>query len=176
VPTREELIAALKADHGIDVEALQAAATAQTDTASLTAAITDALRGSGAVALSGDSLEQSDVVGAIVELARKNETLELSVQTLNRKDAERTVQSYVDGGRLLAKTFKRGVNVYLSEGQDGLDELLAPEDAPFIRMSETAGITGDGDGAAKHEFDVDSETTRLGEMAASLGGHSKLRK
>ncbi len=176
VPTRDELIAALKADHGIDVEALQAAATARTDTASLTAAITDALRGTGAVALSGESLEQSDVVGAIVELARKNETLDSDVKRLTRKDAERTVQGYVDNGRLLKKTMNRAVNVYLPEGQDGLEDLLSPEDAPFIRMTETVGLTGDGDGAAQHDFDIDDEITRLGETAASLGGHSRLRK
>jgi hypothetical protein len=174
VPTKDELIAALKADHGIDVEALTAAASARTDTAALTAAIAEAL--GGTVSLSGESLDQSDVVGAIVELARKNETLEGSVKKLNRKDAERTVQGYVDDGRLLAKSKDRAVEMYLTDGLEGLDDFLAPADAPFIKMSASAGLTGDGDGAKQQEFDIDSEIERLGETAASLGGHTRRKK
>jgi hypothetical protein len=171
VPTREDLIAALKADHGIDVEALQAAAAAKTDTATLTAAITEALAGTGQVSLAAsDGLDQDTVVGAIVELARKNETLSDDVKQLSRKDAERTVQGYVSQGRLLEKQRKRAVELYLSEGQDGLEDWLAPEDAPFIRMSETKGITGEGDGATKQEYDIDEEIRRLGDVADSVGG------
>ncbi len=166
VPTKEDLIAALKADHGIDVEALQVAATQKVD---LTA-ITDALAGTSVQLSSGDALEQSDVVGAIVELARKNETLEGAVGLLTRKDAERTVQGFIDSGRLLAKSRGRAVSMFLSEGQAGLDDFLSPEDEPFIRMTEQSGITGEGDGEQKHNFDIDSEITRLGAVASSIGG------
>lgn len=175
VPTKEEMLAALKAEHGIDVEALQAAASAQAETEARLSAVEAQLAQAGTtLGLSADGLEQSDVVGAIVELARKNEGLEDSVKALTRKDAERTVQGYIDRGLLLAKAKDASVEMYLAQGQAGLDAFLAPEDAPYIRMNAQEGITGEGDGEAKHSFDIDAEIARLADVQGSF--HKPLKK
>lgn len=168
--TKDELITQLRT-HGIDVPALEAAAAAKVD---LTA-ITDALKGAGTLQLSGESLTESDIVGSIVELARKNESLGEDVLTLKKKDAVREVDAFISAGRLLPKSKDKAVAMYLSNPQD-LDDFLAPEDEPIIRMSEQSGIEGEGEAAAKHNFDVAKETERLAGMANSLGGSGKARK
>jgi hypothetical protein len=174
VPTKDELIAALKADHGIDVAALQADSAAKADTeAKLSAAEAQLAQAGSVVGLTGEGLETSDVVGAIVELASKNEGLAADVAKLTKKDAERTVQGYIDSGHLLAKSKERAVQMFLSEGQDGLADFLAPEDAPYIKMDAQSGITGEGDGEAKHNFDIDAEIARLGEVRDVVSGHGK---
>jgi len=164
--SKEELTAQLRDRFGVDVGALELAASAKAD---LTA-ITDALKNSGVLSLAagGDQLTQGDVVGAIVELNARNQTLTADVAKLNRKDAERTVQGYVSAGRLLPKTARRAVELVLA-GED-LDDFLAPEDAPFIKMNAQAGVTGEDEGSLHHDFDVDAETTRLAKQADELAG------
>ena len=165
---KDQLLEQLKTRFGVDVAALELAASAKVD---LTA-ITEALKGSGVVALAGggESLSQTDIVGAIVELNGKNTALTEDVKRLTRKDAERTVQGFIDDGRLLAKTKDRAVSELLLNGPDSLEDWLAPADAPFIKMNAQHGVAGEGDGARKHDFDIDSETTRLAGEVARLNG------
>ena len=170
MPTKEEMLAALKAEHGIDVEALQAAADAKPDMAAFTAAVTDALKDSGAVQLSatdGD-LSQTDVVGAIVELARKNETLTESVASLQRKDAENEVDGYISTGRVLPKQRKAFIKLALDD-REMLDDMLPAE--PVVKLNHQEGIGGP-DGEQKHRENIDEEIDRLSAVSEQVAAHN----
>lgn len=116
--------------------------------------------------LKAEHLEQSDIVGAIVELARKNEDVSERLEKLEKRNAEQAVQRFIDEGRLLAKTRKRAVRVYLAEGLDGLEDLLAPEGFPFIKV-RCDDLDRD---ERRHNFDIDAEIDRLSEVAARVAG------
>jgi hypothetical protein len=164
VPTREELIAALKAEHGIDVEDLQAQVAQRTDMSQLTAALTEALRpAAGQVQLTGgdsESVTLTDVVGAVAELAEKNVSLSGTVERLELSAAEREVQDYIDSGRLLPKTRKHAVKLVLSGDTEGLDAILAPEQEPYVRLNHTEGAAPP-QGEQRHNENIDEEIARL---------------
>ncbi len=158
MPTKEELIAGLK-EHGIDVEALQAAATSQTDTAALTAALTKALEPAGTVKLSNDSKDEislTDIVGAVAELAQTNGTLSASVVSLQKKDAAREIDSYVKDGRVLPKQRDSFVELALTN-RALLDSLLPDE--PVIPLNSQQGVAPPED--EKRQKDLDAEIIRL---------------
>lgn len=174
--TREELLAQLKDEHGIDVEALQAQAASRLDGAQLTAQIVEALKGTDTgVQLSGDgSLTSTDIVGAIVELSSTVKALGESNTDLRRKDAEREVQGFIDKGRLLPKSHDRAVEMLLSGDREGLEDFLSPPEAPFIKLNAQSGVTAP-DGADKQESDVDSEIMRLTQEHQELLDRGKNR-
>jgi hypothetical protein len=161
--SREELLAALKNEHGIDVTALQAAAAAPPapDTAALTASVVQALKDAGMVQLSADpgTVSLSDVTAAVVELAADNKGLRKSVDDLKLAAAETEVDGYIDAGRLLPKTREVAVGMALSN-RDGLDAILAPVNAPYVKLSHQDGVSGP-DGEQRHEEDIDAEVARL---------------
>jgi hypothetical protein len=162
---KDELIRQLKEDHGIDVTALTQAADAKLDLS----AIAEALKGEGVSLSAGsDQLTQSDVVGAIVELNARNQTLTDTVGRLTKKDAERTAQEYIDAGRLLPKAKERATEILLSADPGDLDAFLAPENEPYIKMAAQKGTQGDGDEGGKNDLDVEAETDRLARQAQEL--------
>lgn len=161
--TREELLAALKDEHGIDVEALQAQASQKADMSQLTAALTEALRpASGSVQLAGDSetVSLTDVIGAVAELAEKNVTLTGTVQGLQRQAAEREVADYIGSGRLLPKSRRKAVELVLSGDREGLEDFLAPADQPYVRLNHVEGVAPP-QGEQRHDEDIDAEIARL---------------
>ena len=137
--TREELLAALKAEHGIDVEALEAQAAQRADMSQLTAALTEALRpAAGTVSLTGadgETVSLSDVVGAVAELAEKNVALSGTVGVLQKDAAEREIDGYIGVGRLLPKSRARAVTMVLSGDRDGLDDFLCTR-RPALRAAQ----------------------------------------
>jgi hypothetical protein len=164
--TKEELLEQLKAEHGIDVEALEQQATAKADTAQLTSAIMDALKDTGAgVKLSDGQLEAGDVVGAIVELAGKNEALTEQVVKLTRKQAEREVDGYIGVGRLLPKSRTRAVEEILM-GR-GIEDFLAPEKEPYVKLNSQVG-QAPPDGEQKQHENVDEEIVRLTQQHSAM--------
>lgn len=157
--TKDELIAALKDEHGIDVTALETAAAAATDQAGLTAALTAALApaggDSGAVAL-------SDVVQAVAAVAERNVQLTATVDELKLARAEDEVDGYISTGRIMPK--QRGAMVTLSlENRTMFDELLPAE--PIVKMSAQEGAN-DPDPAGKSDADIDAEVARLSQVMA----------
>jgi hypothetical protein len=170
VPTREELIAALKAEHGIDVEDLQAQAGQRTDMSQLTAALTEALKpAAGQVRLSAGSGEEvtlTDVVGAVAELAEKNVTLSGTVGALQKDAAEREIDGYVSAGRLLPKSRARAVEMVLSGDREGLDDFLAPEGQPYVKLNHTEGAAPPQGEQRQHE-DIEGEVARLTSQAST---------
>jgi Mu-like prophage I protein len=160
--TRDELLAALKSEHGIDVEALQASAAAPRgpDAAALSASVVEALQQAGVVQLSaaGD-LSLGDVTAAVVELAADNRNLRTSVDDLKQQAAETEVDSYIGVGRLLPKMRGTAVRMALT-ARDDLDSILAPANAPYVQLNHQEGLDGP-DGVQRQEEDIDGEVARL---------------
>jgi hypothetical protein len=159
--TKEDLIAGLK-EHGIDVEALQAAAAQRSDTTQLTSAIVEALKSSGSeVELTGgqEGANPSDVVGAIVELAATTRAQGDEIGALKLSAAEREVDGYISVGRALPKSRSTLVQLALTN-RDALDSLVAPANDPFVKMSNTKGTGGDA-GQDEQKKDIDAELAAL---------------
>lgn len=163
-PTKDELLAQLKSDHGIDVEALQAAAAQPPapDIAALSASVVEALKESGvklsATGTEGE-LQLTDVSAAVVELAADNKTLRESVGSLQRQQAETEVDSYIEAGRLLPKTRDTAVTLALTD-RKALETILAPTDKPYVPLAKQEGVSGP-DGEQRQERDIDGELARL---------------
>jgi hypothetical protein len=169
--TKEELLAQLKAEHGIDVEALEAQAGQRADMSQLTAMLTEALKpAAGTVSLTGGTGEEvslTDVVGAVAELAEKNVSLSGTVGDLQKDAAGREVDDYIRVGRLLPKTRKHAVKLVLSGDREGLDDILAPEKEPYVRLNNVEGAAPP-QGEQRHLEDIDGEIARLtGQPATS---------
>lgn len=161
--TREQLLEQLKKDHGIDVEALQAAAAQPPapDTATLSTAVVEALKSAGVKLTAGEDggLKLSDVSAAVVELAADNKGLRDSVDDLKLKAATTEVDGYIGTGRLLPKTRETAIEMALTN-RKGLDTILAPEDAPYVKLATQEGVGGN-DGEQRQEHDIDAEVARL---------------
>jgi hypothetical protein len=161
--TKEELVAQLKT-HGIDVEALQAAAAQppapQPDNAALSAAVVDALKQAGVVQLSAadGTVTQDDLKNAIVELAQTAKAQGEEIGELKLAAAEAKVDAYIDAGRLLPKSREKAVRLELSG--DGFEEFLAPEKEPFVKLNSSEGTAGD-EGQRSQEVDIDAEVAKL---------------
>jgi Mu-like prophage I protein len=155
--TREELLAALRDQHGIDVEALQSQAGRAGDVSQLTAALTAALSSGGTLALSGD-VTGDDLVGAVAELAQLSAARDEQIATLLRERAEAVVDGYIGQGRLLPKSRGKAIELVLSNPAE-LDAFLAPENAPYVKLARQEGVSGDT--SEGHTQDVDGELARL---------------
>lgn len=169
--TKEELLAALKNEHGIDVDALQAEAAkpAETDnTAELSNKLVSALTEAGVVKLSADdtgaNVEQ--VVGAVVELATDNVKLTNRVEALelsNReKDAEAEVKEKVAEGFIEPANADAMKELYLSN-QELYAKLLPAE--PKVNLSGTP-VGSSVDEKDTESLDVDAEIARLSALNA----------
>lgn len=158
--TREEMLAALKADHNIDVEALQAAVSEKADLSQLTAALTAAL-GKGDVQLtpSGDDggVTLPDAVAAVAELAQSHVELTGEVKSLKRTNAEREVDGYVKDGRVMPKQRDSFVKLAM-EDRPMFEDMLPAE--PVVKLNAQEG-GAPPQGEQKHEFDLDAELNRL---------------
>lgn len=166
MPTKEEMLAALRDEHGIDVEALQRQATQAGDVSQLTSAIAGALSGNAGLQLSADSgITGEDLVGAISELATLSRSQGEEIGRLQRREAETEVDGYVSTGRLLPKSRNRAVEMVLSGDRDGLADFLAPEKEPYVKLSAQSGVTGDTDEG--HVKDVDTEVSRIAALSRS---------
>lgn len=165
--TKEELLAALKDEHGIDVTALQAEAAkpAETDpTAELSNKLVTALTEAGVVKLSADNdsgANVEQVVGAVVELATDNVKLTNRIDALElsnrQKDAEAEVKAKVSEGFIDPASADAMKELYLSN-QDLYAKLLPAE--PKVNLSGEAVGTSVEEGD-KVELDVNAEVARL---------------
>lgn len=165
-PSLEELLTALKTDHNIDVTGLQAKAAEGDQATQLSNALVTALKDSGMVKLAnadtktGPSTE--DVVGAVNELADTNVKLTNRVQSLEKRDAEQTVDALVKSGHIMPK--QRDVMVELKlTNQTHFDALLPSE--PVVKLTAETGVTPPKDAA--HKADIDADIQRLAELANS---------
>jgi Mu-like prophage I protein len=157
VLTLDELKAALKNDHGIDVDALQASASQATDLAALTAA----LQANPALGLSGtdDQITGDDLVGAVVELSRQNVTLANGYQEMRRERAADRVDALVGTGHILPKQRDFAVGLLLSNPEQFSE--FVPEN-PVVPVEVQTGLTAPDD---QHESaEQAAEVARLSAM------------
>lgn len=160
MPTKEELLAQLKDEHGIDVAALEAKA-AQADPAALTAALSAALaKAGGNVKLSSgdDEITLSDVVGAVAELAADSKAKGDKIDTLMLANAEAEVDGYVRQGRVLPKQRNAYIKLALGD-REQLEEMLPVE--PVVKLNNQDGSEGTPQGEGAHTQDLDAELARL---------------
>lgn len=158
----EEMIAALKDEHGIDVADLQRkadAGAAGEGTAQLTAALRDAMKAVNPdnVSLSQkEELTPADIVGAVVELSQQNVSLTSQVTTLMRNGAATEVDAMVQEGRILPKQRDSFLELKLSRPE--MYESLLPE-KPVVALNNQTGVTPPRD--EKITENVDEELARL---------------
>jgi hypothetical protein len=169
-PSLEELLTALKTDHGIDVTGLQAKAAEGEQAAQMTAALTKALGDAGLVKLSTEDTEvkTETIVGAVAEVAGKVVALTDQVNTLQRRDAEHAVQTLIDEGRVLPAQKTGFVDLKLSN-PSMFDQLIPAE--PIVKLNNEQGVTPPKD--EKHIENVDKEILRLSEQFNTLAGKPK---
>lgn len=168
--TKEELIAALKDEHGIDVAALQADTAKPADTtdpaAELSNKLVAALTDAGVVKLSSeDNANVEQVVGAVVELAKDNVELSNRVEKLelSTREAEATfeVKTKVRDGFIEPSKEQAMIRLYLTN-KDLYNDLLPAE--PVINLSgKEIGTSTEADDK-KVELDVDAEIARLSKL------------
>lgn len=165
--TKEELIAALKDDHGIDVEALQAeAAKPATDAAELSNKLVEALKNANVIKLTNDDSDANveQVVGAVVELANDNVQLSSRVDALELSNktilANAEVEGKVRDGFIDPAKKDAMVKLYLSN-QDLYNDLLPAE--PVVELAAQRGTSTEAD-EGKVELDVEAEAKRYLEL------------
>lgn len=165
-PSLEEMLTSLKADHNIDVTALQAKAAEGAQAASLSQALVDALTASGVVKLTNTDAETpstEDVVGAVAELADKNVTLSNRVQALEKADAEHIVDGFIGEGRI--RPAERDARVELKLTNPAMFDKLLPAE-PLVKLNNESGVTPPEDAA--HTKNVDEEIVRLSALLAPV--------
>jgi hypothetical protein len=161
--TKDELLAALKDQHGVDVVALQAQAdagkTASDVATELTASLSAKLTEAGVIKLAGgneDTITTEDVIGAVTELASTNLALTGRLDTLEKRDAESVVDGFVREGRILP--VQRDTYVELRLSNPSMFERMVPAEA-IVKMDTEAGVTPPED--EKHKKNIDEEIARL---------------
>jgi hypothetical protein len=168
--TKEELIAALKNEHGIDVDALQAEADkpAEIDPAAeLSNKLVSTLTDLGVIKLSSndDSANVEQVVGAVVELAKDNVELSnrLDKLELSSRENEATfeVKTKVRDGFIEPAKEASMIKLYLSN-QDLYNELLPTE--PIVNLSGKEIGTSTDANSEKVEIDYNAEAERLAKL------------
>lgn len=168
MPTKEEMIASLKDEYGIDVEALQTEATSDR-TEELVSALSGVLKEAGVVAFSGQTAEGeesaitvTDVAEAVVELSQEKIELSAQVADLVKENKERAdaaavteVDALVSAGKVLPT--QKDVMVKLAREDRETFEALIPEQA-IVSLSEEGVTVHDRPG--NEEFDAEVERLR----------------
>jgi hypothetical protein len=165
--TKEELIAALKKEHDIDVDALQAEnskpATPDVST-ELSHKLVETLTELGVVKLSGNETEANveQVVGAVVELAKDNVDLSNRIEKLELSNREIVAKSEVDAkvrdGFIEPAKKDAMIKLYLSN-EDLYTELLPTE--PIVALTGESKGTSVSSETDKIELDINAEAERL---------------
>jgi hypothetical protein len=178
--TKEELIAALREEHGIDVEELESQVTALSATADendgptvedIAKQIVRTVSAAG-VELSGgggneEDLDIRDVAEAVIELAREKSDMEVRVTELvNERDAQVALAAQVDveakiaSGHILPT--QKDAMVKLARTDPDTYKALVPQ-APIVDMTED-GVTVT-DATTTMSAEAEQEIARLSAMA-----------
>jgi hypothetical protein len=158
-PSLDEMLAALKAKHNIDVSALQAQQADATKQMALSQTIVDALTKAGVVQLTAkddDKPSTDTVIAAVQDLATNNVALTNRVQSMEKREAEHTVDGYISEGRILPAEREARVELKLSN-PEMFDKLLPAQ--PIVKLSNEVGVNKPDD--KKQELDIDAEVLRL---------------
>lgn len=169
VMTLDELFAELKADHKIDVPALQAQASTADAALALSNKIQEELVGTGLLKLSNGEEASADVlVGAVAEAGQKIVELSNKVDTLIEDGAKSAataeVEKLVLSGHILGKNKESMIELRLSNSE--LFDKLVPE-KPVVKLSAADAENGFEVVDESHRETVESEITRLSAVAVS---------
>lgn len=164
--TLDDLLAELKADHNIDVPALQLSAENADKALALSNKIQEELIGTGLLTLSnGGEATADDLVGAVAEAGTKLLALSGRVDELveasTKVSAEARVDSLIRSGHILPKNKAAQVKLLLSNS-DLFDELVP--DKPIVKLSNEGGFETIDE---SHKETVDSEIARLSSSPAA---------
>lgn len=163
-PSLEELLTALKNDHGIDVSALQAVQAETTQQAQLSQTIVNALTEAGVVKLSNTEtatdVKDETVVTAVQELASSNVALTNRLTSLEKRDAEHVVDGLISEFRILPAQREAYVELKLSNST--MFDRLVPSQ-PLVKVGEENGVNAPAD--AKQKLDIDEEIARLSALS-----------
>ena len=153
--TRDELMAALLAEHGIDVPALQAAAAEADVSAALSNALADQL--AETLSLSAANVDTATIVGAIAELANEKVSLSNRLNGLERAQAAYVVHGLVEKGFITPAKEEVYVELRLTQ-PDVFDKLIPSEPiVPLTVMVGSEAVTED----TQAQYDVAAEIARL---------------
>lgn len=184
--TKEELIAALKAEHGLDVEALQLSAAAppaaDLKVGESNAAIVKALTDAGILKLSAgqaptdlaEKLTGQDVVNAVVEVAADNVKLSNSVtelrETMEAQRVERITEEVDEKVRLThILPAKRDANLAQAvKDYEGWKSMV--NDTPLVKLSHERGHSAPEE-QPQDEIDAAIERYTAKGGAAQKGGY-----
>jgi len=150
--TKDELLAALKAEHGVDVAELESKLTAVASESdankAAVASLTSALETAGVVKLSnGEELTPTDVAKAVSELATGHLELSAKVDELTNDRAAVAVDALVVAGRILPA--QRDAMLTLKLSNEELFTALVPEQPLIALTSEKGVVTDDSEGELK---------------------------
>lgn len=160
-PTLDELLAALKAKHNIDVSALQAQQTDTARQAELSRSIVDALTSAGIVKLTNeDGIDTNTVATAVQEMASTNITLSNRVQSLEKREAAHEVDKLIGEGRVLPA--QRDVMVEMKLSHPQMFDKVVPAQ-PIVKLSHEMGVNTPKDD--QHKGDIEADIKRYVEMA-----------
>jgi hypothetical protein len=168
---KEELIKALREEHGIDVAAL----TAKADQADEVANLTAGLRDKGVLTLSnGESTSADDIVGAVADLGTKyvslSNTLTEVVKASATERATARVEGLIKDGKIIPAEREARVELLLSAPE--LFEKMIPAE-PIIALSNSGQGTERGSDfiAGSQSADdnalIEAEIARLTSSAAA---------
>lgn len=136
--TLEEILAALKDEHGIDVADLQARVAAGDATTALSNTLKDALTNSGIVKLSnGDAVNADDIVGAVAQIADDNVALSARLKDLETDKQRAEVRALVSSGHILPAQEEAMLEVKLTNSEL-FDKLIPAE--PIVKLSNELGV------------------------------------
>ncbi len=158
-PSLEDLLTALKAEHNIDVSALQAQAGEAATATELSQTLVSALTKAGVVKLSNtddEKVNTDTVVSAVQELATSNVALTNRVNGLEKQSAEHAVEALIAEGRVLPAQKNAFVELRLSNVAM-FDQLIPAE--PIVKLNNETGKQPTADAA--HKVDIDAEVLRL---------------
>jgi len=169
-PSLAELYNLLKAEHGIDVPALQAQAGKADDNTKLSNALTEALAKAGLIQLSNASQEvgTDTVVAAVRELASNNLALTNRVNSLERTDAEHIVDTLIAEGKVMPA--KRDTFVNLKLTNPTLFAEIVP-DQPIVKLNNEQGKAPAEDAA--QQKNIDDDIARYVELSAQVLGNRR---
>jgi hypothetical protein len=173
MPTKDELIAALSNEHGIDVVALQEKAT-EADKAielsnSLKDKIEEQLGATGLIKLSnGQTASADDLIGAVADAGSQIVALSTKVDELVKdgeaKAATSRVEALISKGRILPKDKEAQVELLLSN--EALFEKLLPEKS-IVKLSNAPEEIGFEPTDESHGATIEAEILRLSQTDAA---------
>jgi hypothetical protein len=177
----EEVLAELRTDHNVDVDALRTelsaakseattaeekAKAAETQLNDTTTKLTAALKGSEEGAkLSSSDVSSEDVVNAVAELAQRNVALSAAqevagdrIAALEKRNVEVEIDGLISEGKILPA--KRDVYLTMALSHREMFDQIVP-DAPVVALSQEKGTAPRADEHRGREIDVEAELARL---------------